>query len=108
MQLRFALYANTGSTVEDHGLTTPTKAVVAGHSYTLVDRKFSPFERSPAHLSVQLPSSPKPLYAVSGVRGIKSRYVLTEPSGTLSKSVGVRSPEDAAGLLHLMMYEQTG
>lgn len=108
-----------------HGVTIARETVVAGHSYRLVARKFNTFTHSPARLSLELPAS-APLFVVSGVRGISSRYVVIEPDGTLDKSmVGgaseagsllgdgqqvatmkVRSPHDTQGLIYLLIYEQ--
>ncbi len=126
VQLGVALYANTGRRVEDYGTTIPTEAVFAGHSYTLVDRKFTSFVDHQGEIDVPLPASTSPLYVVSGVRGVSSRYVVTGPNNTLNKSmvggasefsspvrrgqqvatVKVRSPEDAEGQLYLLIYER--
>ena len=126
VQLGVGLYANTGPRIKDSGVTIPTEAVFAGHSYTLVDRKFTSFVDHQGEIDVPLPASTSPLYVVSGVRGVSSRYVVTGPNNTLNKSmvggasefsspvrrgqqvatVKVRSPEDAEGQLYLLIYER--
>lgn len=127
VQLGVGLYANTGPRIEDSGVTIPTKAVFAGHSYKLVDRRFNSFVDHQGEIDVALPASTRPLYVVSGVRGVSGRFVVAGPNNTLDKStvggasefsgpvrqgqqaanVKVRSPEDPEGQLYLLVYERT-
>ncbi len=126
VQLGFALYANTGPRIDDNGVTIPTEAVFAGHSYTLVDREFTSFADHRGRIDLRLPSSVSPLYVVFGVRGVSSRYVMAGPDGAVGNmgggaseassplrmgqqvaTVTVRSPEDPEGRLYLLIYERT-
>lgn len=126
VQLGLAVYANTGPTVEDHGLTIPTQAVVAGHSYELIDRAFRRFGGSRGVIDLPLPSTDSPLFTVTGVRGLSGPYVVNGSDGTLDKSAtggasqvsgpvrrgqqvaraSVHSRQDPSGLLYVLIYRQ--
>jgi hypothetical protein len=74
IQLGIALYADTGAMLHDHGVWFAREVVSDGHTYTLVRRGFHHSDGVRGHMSVDLPSTPEPLYLVHGVADAGSGY----------------------------------
>jgi hypothetical protein len=128
VRLGLAMYANTGPTVVDHGITIPTRAVFDGRSYELVDRAVKRFTGFRGRIELPLSPSQRRGFAEAGVRGVHGPYVEVGPDGIRGGSsrrggasevgsplrpgqrvarAAVHSRMDASGLLYLLIYRQT-
>jgi hypothetical protein len=128
VQLGLAVYANTGPTVVDHGMTIPTQAVFDGHSYELVDRAVKNFNGFHGRIDLRLPPAGSRRFAEAGVRSVHGPYVEVGPGGIRGGSsrgggasevgsplgpgqrvarAAVHSRKDPSGQLYLLIYQQT-